>query len=148
MSDGRLVRHLPLWVRRQPTDAFLTLLGLSSGIALLVGPATSRALETVLPAWGRLLWGLCQVLGCAAWLAGLISIREQEDGQLIITRLPMLILGLQLLAPAALVYGVSIILLSGWAGVLAAWLPLAAAAMTYLRRLDLVRQERDRRDRL
>lgn len=130
--------RLPVWVRTQPIDATFALLGIPSGLTLLVGPARSRALEAVLPHWATYLWAMSLVLGCLAWLAGLTSVR-MRDGRLVITRLPVLLLGLQILSPAALVYGLTIILVGGWAGVLAAWPLFVVAAATFIRRVELQR---------
>lgn len=122
----RLVRHLPVWVQQEPLGVMCVLLGLPSGLAALIGPASSRALDTLLPFWARPLWAGCLVLGCLAWAAGITSVR-QRGHQLVITRLPVMILGLQLISLAALVYGLAIIVLSGWAGLLAAF-PLFAVS--------------------
>uniref|UniRef100_UPI003F49920D hypothetical protein n=1 Tax=Nonomuraea sp. CA-251285 TaxID=3240002 RepID=UPI003F49920D len=134
--SARLVSRLPVWVRQQPIDAMFALLGIPSGLAALTGLATSRALMAVLPDWAAVLWGLCLVAGCACYLSGLMSMRER-DGRLVITRLGVLMLGLQIISPAALVYGVAIIVASGWAGLLAAWPLIVAAAATWIRRTEL-----------
>ncbi|WP_062441225.1 hypothetical protein [Herbidospora daliensis] len=122
----RLVRHLPEWVQAQPISVMCVLLGIPSGVLTLVGPSTSRALDTVLPFWARPLWAASLLLGCLAWGAGLASVRE-VDGRLVVRRLPAMILGLQLISITALVYGVAIITVGGWAGALAAW-PLGVVA--------------------
>ncbi|MFI9552657.1 hypothetical protein [Nonomuraea endophytica] len=136
----RLVGRLPAWVRTQPIDAMFALFGLPSGLTLLAGQARSRALETVLPLWANYLWGVCLVLGCAAYLIGLTSGRFR-DGRLVITRIAALVFALQVLSPAALVYGLTILLVSGWGGLLAAWFPLVAAAATWIRRVELQREQ-------
>jgi hypothetical protein len=134
----RLVSRLPVWVRQQPIDAMFALLGIPSGLAALIGPAKSRALTQVLPHWVVVLWGACLVIGCVCYLIGLTSMREHE-GRLVVTRLPVMAFGLQILSPAALVYGTAIIAVSGWAGVLASWPLAVAAAATWIRRTELLR---------
>jgi hypothetical protein len=131
-----LVRRLPIWVRTQPLDATLALFGIPPALAALLGQLRSAALAELLPWLAIRLWAVCLLIGCAAWLAGLMSMRE-ENGQLLISRLPILILGLALVSVSAVVYGVAILIASGWAGALAAWPLLVAAAGTYLRRVDL-----------
>lgn len=138
----RLVGRLPVWARTQPIDVMFALLGIPSGVAALSGIARSRALALLLPHWATYLWGVCLVAGCIAYLAGLTSLRER-DGHLVITRLPVLLFGLQILSPAALVYGVAIIVISGWAGLLAAWPLLVAAIATWIRRVELTRHRQD-----
>lgn len=125
----RMVARLPVWVQEQPLGVMSVLLGIPSGLAALVGPATSRALDTLLPPWARPIWAACLILGCIAWGVGITSIR-QRGALLIITRLQALILGLRLISLAALVYALAIILISGWAGALAAYPLLVVSAAT------------------
>lgn len=135
-----LIRHLPMWVRAAPIDAMVAVFGIPAGLSSLLGLAPSRAL-TLLPWWAGKLWALCLILGCAAWLAGLASVRE-VDGRLAVGHLPVLLLGLRLLSMAALVYGATIIVTSGWAGVLAAWPLLVLALGTTVRCVDLTDRAR------
>lgn len=95
-------------------------MGLPSGIAALLGPASSRALDTLLPPWARPLWAVCLIVGCVAWAAGITSVRQRGE-RLVITRLHVMVLGLRLLSLAALVYALAILIVSGWAGILAAF---------------------------
>lgn len=134
-----LVRRLPIWVQAQPLDAMIALLGVLPGLASLAGLATSRALDVLLPWWAVRLWAVILLVGCGCWLAGASSVRER-DGQLVATRLPAFLLGLRLLALACLVYGVAIIALGGWAGVLSAYPLLVGAAGLYIRRVGLSRR--------
>jgi hypothetical protein len=122
----RLVVHLPVWAQTQPISVMCVLLGAPAGLAALVGPARSPALDVVLPLWARSLWAACLLTGCLAWGAGLVSMRRDGD-RLVIRRLPAMILGLQLISLTAAVYGTAIIVVGGWAGVLAAW-PLSVVA--------------------
>lgn len=132
----RLVRRLPVWVRTQPLDCMFALLGLPSGVISLIGVVRSRALEELLPWWATRLWAVCLLVGCVAWLAGASGVRER-DGQLVATRLPAWMLGLHLLSLACAVYGTAIIVIAGWAGLLAAYPLIVGAAGTYIRRVDL-----------
>lgn len=122
----RLVARLPVWVQEGPIGTMCVLLGVPAGLFTLFGPARSHALDVALPFWARPLWSICLIVGCIAWAAGLTSVR-QHGGILIIGRLPAYILGLQLIATAAIVFGLAIVWVGGWAGVLAAW-PLGVVA--------------------
>ncbi|MEV6987492.1 hypothetical protein AB0M95_40410 [Sphaerisporangium sp. NPDC051017] len=135
-AGRRLVRRLPAWMRRQPIEVMVCLVGIPTGLLSLAGLATSRALDQVLPWWVTKLWALCLIAGCAAWLGGLTSARE-VDGRMVLWRLPLLLLGLRLLSTAAAVYGVAIVVTAGWAGVLASWPLWVVALGTTVRRLDL-----------
>ncbi|GAA4100981.1 hypothetical protein [Nonomuraea soli] len=126
MIIRRLVARLPDWVQRQPISVMCALLGFPSGLAALIGPVSSRALDTVLPSWARLLWAGCLIVGCLAWSVGLTSMKRIAD-RLVITREASMIFGLQLISMAAIVYATTIIITAGWAGVLAAW-PLTVVA--------------------
>ncbi|MDF5758628.1 hypothetical protein [Spongiactinospora sp. TRM90649] len=133
-----LVLRLPVWIRAQPLDCMFALLGILPGVASLAGLATSRALETLLPWWAAQLWALILIVGCGCWLAGASSVRER-DGHLVASRLPLFLLGLRLLSLACLVYAVAIVVISGWAGLLAAYPLLVGAAGLYIRRVGLTR---------
>lgn len=135
----RFVRRLPVWVQAQPLDCMFALLGILPGIASLAGVASSKALETLLPWWAVRLWAVILLVGCVCWLAGASSVRER-DGQLVATRLPAYLLGLHLLSLACLVFGTAIIVIGGWAGLLAAYPLLVGAAGLYIRRVGLSRR--------
>jgi len=138
----RLVRRLPVWARTQPLDCMFALLGLVPAALSLIGVVRFKALEQLLPWWATRLWPVCLLVGCIAWLAGASSVREHE-GQLVATRLPAWMLGLHLLSLACAVYGVAIIVIGGWAGVLAAYPLIVATAGTYIRRVDLADRYRE-----
>lgn len=136
-----LVRRLPAWVRAAPIEVMVAVFGIPSGLAAMLGPASSRALAELLPWWAGKLWAVCLVAGCIAWLAGLSSVRE-VDGRLTVGRLPIMLLGLRLLSMAAAVYGTAIIVISGREGLLAAWPLLVLALGTAVRCADLSNRAR------
>lgn len=136
---ARLVHRLPVWVQAQPLDCMFALLGILPGLASLAGLASSRALDMLLPWWAARLWALILVVGCGCWLVGASSVRER-DGLLVATRLPAYLLGLHLLSLACLVYGVAIIMVGGWGGLLAGYPLLVGAAGLYIRRVGLARR--------
>lgn len=133
---GRVIAKLPVWVRTAPLDATFCVLGIPSSALTVLGFARSPTLVELLPNWGFLLWSACLFVGCSTWLAGLVSIKE-NNGHMIVTRMPVMIFGLYLVSLAATVFGLALVLIGGWNGVLAAWPVLVFAAGTYLRRVDL-----------
>lgn len=137
----RLVRKLPAWIRLAPLDVMFAVMGLASSIGLLLGPAQPGSLHNVLPRWGPILWGVCLLVGCLAWMIGLTSI-QRKGGAVVVSRMAYLIFGLYLVSLAALVYGLVVILFSGWSGVIAGALFMAVAGGTYLRRIDFADQLR------
>lgn len=137
----KILRRLPPGIRVYPLDAMLALLGLPSGISALVGLASSRALDELLPVASRALWAACLIIGSACWLWGVLGTRI-VDGLMEMRRVPIMILGLYLLSSAALVYAVALLMLSGIQALLAAWSLLAFSAGLYLRRIDLAAQYR------
>lgn len=133
--QGKIVSRFPVWVRTAPLDATFCVLGLPSSVVAVVGLIQSPALVEFLPGWGRLIWSIALFFGCLFWLIGLSSIKE-NNGHFVVTRMPIMILGLHLASTSALVYGVSIILFAGTSGVLSAWPVLVFAAGTWLRKID------------
>lgn len=141
--QSRLVNRLPIWIKTAPLDATFCVLGIPGAALSIVGVIQSRSLDEFLPGWGRLLWSICLFFGCLFWLTGLTSIKF-SDGHLAIIRMPILIFGLYLSSLAALVYGVSLILVGGGSGVIEAWPILVFAGGTWLRRVDLVSRYREK----
>lgn len=139
--SGRIVRRLPRWVRVSPLDVMFVILGLPSSLAAILGLARSNALADVLPWWGVRLWSAALFVGCVAWLVGLTSIQE-NNGVLVLTRMPTLLLGLHLVSISTATYAVVLILISGWTGLLAAMAYLVVAGGTWLRRVDFTSRYR------
>jgi hypothetical protein len=93
----------------------------------------------MLPVWTETLWSAVLLIGCVAWLLGIISTRlDIETNTVIIGRVPAMLLGLSLVCIAALVYAVAVIVSAGWSGVLASLYPFAIAGGTYIRRADIL----------
>jgi hypothetical protein len=134
--QGRIVKRFPVWLRTAPLDATFCMLGIPAGLLAVLGLTRSSAVATLLPDWGYLLWGVCLFLGCLFWFLGLISIKE-NNGHLVVTRMPIMIFGLYLSSLSALVFGLAIILIAGSTGLLAAWPVLVFSAGTWLRKVDL-----------
>lgn len=139
--SGRIVRKLPKWIRVSPLDVMFVFLGLPSSLAAMAGVAQSNALADVLPWWGPKLWAVALFIGCCAWLVGLTSVKE-NNGILILTRMPALLLGLHLVSITCLTYAAVVIVFSGWTGVLAATAYLVIAFGTWLRRVDYMARHR------
>lgn len=133
--QARLVRRLPQWVRVAPLDVMFSVLGFFSSVVSLVGVAEPNSLTRVMPWWGPMLWSICLLLGCGAWIAGLSSIKE-NNGHLVLTRMPALIFGLYLVSLASLAYALVLIVFAGWNGAIVSISFFAVAGGTYLRRVD------------
>jgi hypothetical protein len=116
-------------------DAMFAFLGTFSSISTLIGLAQPSSLMRFLPWWGPLLWSVCLLLGCVTWMVGLTSIKE-NNGHLVLTRMPALILGLYLVSISCAAYAVALVIVAGPQGILAGTSFLAIAAGTYLRRVD------------
>lgn len=143
--QDRCLSHIPAGVRTQSSDVMLVLLGLPAGVLGLIGQSQSRALDQILPWLAVKGWALCLIVGCVAWLWGIAGVKLYGD-VVVLTRLPPYRFGLHLLSVASLVYGVAILLIGGWNGVLAAWPLVAFSSMTYLKAVDLGRIQRRAQD--
>jgi hypothetical protein len=132
----RLVARLPVWVQAYPVDLLLIVLCLQSGLVSLFGWGPARPLEAAMPWWAPRMWAVCLLAGSACWLAGLSGIRGR-DGQLVARRLPVLMLGLRLLALVMPIYFAAVVLVGGLAALLSGWILLFAAAMVYIRLVGL-----------
>lgn len=133
--SSRVVRGLPEWIRISPIDTMIAFMGVLSSATNLIGMGSSRTLS-VMPVWGRVLWGVAFLVGCACWLVGLTSLKK-SNGHYVFSRIPAMILGLYLVSLTAFAYGVGIVFLAGWAGVLPATSMWAVALGTWLRRVDV-----------
>lgn len=128
----RLVARLPVWVQAYPLDLLMIVLCLQSGLVSLLGWGPSRPLEAAMPWWAPRVWAVCLLAGSVCWLAGLTGIR-QRDGQLVARRLPVLLLGLRLLALVMPVYFAAVVLVGGVDALMAGWILLGAAFLIYVR---------------
>lgn len=140
--SGRIVRRLPAWVRLTPMDVMFAVMGLMSSVGSLLGITEPSSITRVLPEWGAVLWSVCLLVGCMAWLAGLTSVKE-NNGSFVLRRMPALLLGLYLVSLAAFAYGVVIMIFAGLAGVFPGLTLLAVAGGTYLRRVDFASRFRE-----
>lgn len=116
-------------------------MGIPSSVASLAGVARSNAMANVLPWWGPRVWAAALLVGCVAWLVGLTSITE-NNGVLVLTRMPALLLGLHLVSMTCLTYAVVVVISSGLTGLLASTAYLVVAGGTWLRRVDLSSREK------
>jgi hypothetical protein len=110
-------------------------LGIPSGLLNIAGLTRSNALASVLPWWGVKVWSVAILAGCVMWLIGLTGITA-NNGHLVLTRMPALLLGLYLVSMTTLTYGIALIVAAGWGGVLAAVPLFVVAGGTWLRRVD------------
>jgi hypothetical protein len=139
--QGRIVHKLPKWIRMTPMDVMFAFLGTLSASTSLIGLSQPSSLTRILPWWGPMLWSLCLLIGCLAWLSGLSSVKE-NNGHMVLTRMPALIFGLYLVSLSSFTYGVILLVIAGTGGLVAATTFFAVAAGTYLRRVDFASRYR------
>jgi CHASE2 domain-containing sensor protein len=118
-------------------DIMFVMLGIPTGIFLLTNIAYSRPLQ-ILPKWSEFLWAVMLLVGCTAWLIGIVTTVQNENNEIIIRQAPIMIFGLRLVGTAALVYGLALIVIGGWSGFIAAISYLTVAGGTYVRSVDLI----------
>lgn len=130
----RVVNALPVGFQTYPMDAVFAILGTLSGAGTFARLLSSQALEAALPPWALYVWSGLLFVGSVSWLIGILSTRRNGHGEVIIDRVPILVLGLGLISVVTLVYGIAVISRGGLSGVLAAVAYFAVAGGTYVRR--------------
>jgi uncharacterized membrane protein len=128
-----LLAHLPAGILSRPAEWFLSILCVLSGQAILTGLGQSGSVERLLNAIAYYLWGAALVAGGAAMIAGLTSIRRAPDGEYIIRRKPVYLLGLRLLCSASVIFTIAVLAVNHWAGIVTAGITLAFAGMCGVR---------------
>lgn len=96
-----MVMRLPVQLLAQPFEVFMAGLALASGATSLAGRSSPSAIDAQLPAGVTYLWAAMLCVGGTLTLVGLIgrsSVSWRRERA-----------GLRLMAPAALVYGVTLI---------------------------------------
>jgi hypothetical protein len=119
-------------------DAVFAVLGSLSGAGTLARLVTSQSLTDVLPPWALYVWGALLLIGSIAWLSGILSTAHNGAGEVVIRRVPILVLGLSLISTVTLVYGIAVISRGGWAGVIAAIAYFSVSFGTYIRRWVII----------
>lgn len=119
-----ILRHIPVPLIEYPAELLIAAWGLISGPAVLGGVSSPSSLDQTLPRPGAQMWGLFLVCGGLFIAAGLW--RRSYGG--------LVSIGLRLLGSASLVYGVTILLVTGFiGGVPAGPLLLVIAILCYFR---------------
>lgn len=131
---ARVVRNLPVGVQTYPMDAVFCLLGTISGVGTIGRVITSQALTAALPPWALTIWAGLLTIGSIAWGIGILSVHHNGTGEVIITKVPIMILGLGLISVVTLVYGIAVISRGGTAGLIASFAYFAISGGTYVRR--------------
>lgn len=131
---ARIVRNLPIGIQTYPMDAVFCVLGTISGVATIARLFTSQALSAALPPWALYIWAGLLVVGSIAWGIGIMSVHHNGRGEVIITKVPVMILGLGLISVVTLVYGIAVISRGGTAGLIASFAYFAVSGGTYVRR--------------
>lgn len=135
----RVIRRLPVWVRSNPLDVMFILILTPSSVLSLAGVAQSNAMAQTLPWWGTKLAAVALLTGCVFWAVGITSVHA-NNGILVLSRMPALLLGLHVVSVTTLSYAVLVFTVSGRAGVTVGAYLLAMAGGTWLRRIDLADQ--------
>lgn len=131
---AKIVRKLPVGIQTYPMDAVFCLLGTISGVGTIGRVITSQALTAALPPWALTIWAVLLTIGSIAWGIGILSIHHNGQGEMIITKVPIMILGLGLISVVTLVYGIAVISRGGTAGLIASFAYFAISGGTYVRR--------------
>lgn len=121
-----ILRHTPPVLFEYPFELFLSVLCLLSGLPMLLGLATPRSIEALLPWPVVRMWALALIVGSVSTSYGLLRA----------SRVPAFT-GLRLLGDASLIYAVAILIVAGWRGLLASMLTLAFATACLARAFHL-----------
>jgi hypothetical protein len=140
--QARLYRRLPPGIRNYPLDVMFAMMGIPSGVFSLIG-ISPQSLQKLLPFGIPYLWSIVLVIGCTAWLIGILSTRDIDPERRVvaIVRTPMTVLGVTLVSSAAFVYGCSIIAFTGLSGVVVATPLFTVSIGAYLRRINILDME-------
>lgn len=134
-----LLAHLPAGVIARPAEWFLAITCLVSGVAIVTGIGEPRSIQALL--WPPVFyaWGVSLIFGSIALMFGLTSIHWLNGPEFVyvITRGAAYQLGLRLLGLTSLAYAVAVVIAAGLTQPIAAFLPLAFAAMCGVRLLTV-----------
>lgn len=137
-----LLSHLPAGLVAQPPEWFLATLCFLSGLVIVAGLGETNSVGKLLWRPVYMGWGISLVLGSIALMSGLSSIQWARGTDIYtMKRVPAYKLGLRLLGLSSLAYAVAILVVVGWAGVVAAAITLAFAATCFIRLLTLGREK-------
>lgn len=123
----------PLHAGRHPFQTFMLVLCIASGLPLLFGQPTSGSIESNLPHWMAVTWGLSLLVGSTLGLLGSFW-RGDYDTGLLLERM-----GLDLAGFAAVAYSVIVVISTGWLGLLAGAIVLGFGASCLTRARDIGR---------
>lgn len=120
----RLLQRLPVSLIEHPFESLMAAWGLISGPPILLGIASPTSINSLLPPWGRLLWGVMLTVGACTIAWGL---RRHRPASTVVR-------GLRLLGAACLIYALAILTVVGLAdGIPGGPLLTAIGALCYLR---------------
>lgn len=140
--QSRILDALPAGVREHPLETAISVAGVPVGVVTGLRVANSPSLDQM-PGFGLTAWAVVWTIGCVCWLVGLVASEEREHGGgIVITKIPVLILGLWFVSITALTYGLAVLVFAGINGLLPSVLPLCVAGGAYIRRIDLQRRMR------
>lgn len=122
----------PLRAGRHPFQTFMLALCVISGIPLAFGQETASSVQSLLPGFMAIGWGISLSLGAVVALVGSYWPREGYATALTLERIGLLIVG-----PAALVYGFIIALFAGLGGLVSMCIIIAFGGSCILRARDI-----------
>jgi hypothetical protein len=127
----RLAMRLPLQVVASPERVVLNYAFILIGLVAFESSKEVGGAISLWPLWIRLGWGLCMIVGGASVLFGMFrhSVTVERLGYLLI-------------APASVVYAVSVLSFRGWSGV-PVFLIFLSVALAKVIRLVITSAERD-----
>lgn len=111
----------PFRAGRHPFERYLLFLAVVGSLPIIIGKPTSGSIESTLPLFVVIAWGVLLLLGCAIALIGVYwPLKEPVTPASFVTSLFLERLGLALAYPTALVYSAIIVIVAGIDGVLVA----------------------------
>lgn len=135
----KLYRRLPVGLRLYPLDVTFAVFGIPTSVLSLIGLSEPSSIAELLPTGVNKAWSAVLLVGCLAWLVGVMSAQELEDKRLVlIHKVPVTIFGLWLVSSASFVYGCTLLVVTGWVGLTAAMSMFVICVGTTLRRINLM----------
>jgi hypothetical protein len=131
-----LVRHLPLFVVREPERVLVAVSAILIGITVFWPPSRSATLQQIYPDWVILEWGVTLLTGGFMKLIGLWMSSHVLFGKTKAYELRARLAeraGASLICFGAATYGITLIIVSGWSAIGPALIFLCLAAANGIR---------------
>ena len=133
-STARTISYTdPLHAGRHPFQTFMLTFVVISSVPIVSGRVAAGSIESTLPRWAALTWGLSLMVGAAVALGGSFW-RGRYDTALLLERT-----GLDFAGFAAIVYAFVIVLVGGFGGLVAAAITAGFGVSCLTRARDIAR---------